>query len=170
MLLPVTLHEFNASFSSSSTSLLLSATLALLALFLLLRLAVFLRKCKVAVVESSKAVQPAVSQEKAPQGLSTYRTARQFLSSFALPISLKTIETKSEIGKGPGIRSIAAASAAFRAPEKPENTSPPSPYDTRVPASAAKLIMSRHTFRKAVPGAPRRPVSASRLPLTQSMV
>ena len=107
---------------------------------------------------------------------------QQISSSMPVSFSSLTVPKDAKLGRGVGIveggmrqisppprptmRREGSESAARRNGKAPGPTfeSPvPALYQAEVPASMARIILSRHTFRKSAPGAPRKPITPSSL-------
>ncbi|KAJ8597685.1 hypothetical protein M405DRAFT_855419 [Rhizopogon salebrosus TDB-379] len=87
----------------------------------------------------------------------------------SLPFSLTILEKPSpEVGTGVGIGF--SPKRLESQPGSQFQSHPPASYQNPAPLSMAKLIMSRHTFRRPNPNRPRRSSTASRPPQPTSQL
>lgn len=106
----------------------------------------------------------------------------QITSSMPVSFSSLSVSKDAKLGRGVGVveggmRQISppprptmrregsegAARRNGKAPGPTFETPVPALYQAEVPASMARIILSRHTFRKSAPGAPRKPITPSSL-------
>ncbi|KAF8225738.1 hypothetical protein L208DRAFT_1408115 [Tricholoma matsutake] len=174
--IPLSLSSFSSPFSitaPSNSSIFLSLLASIVLLSFIRAAFLYFRKCigkqphqqsQVPVDEKTIRVEGAPQRQQRSSWASTLPTW-DALPNLTLPVSFTVTETRM-IGKGVGLRKKTSEPPAqeWQPPTRIRRSGPafesplPAIYQSEVPVSMAKMIMSRHTYRKPTNRPPLRPL------------